>query len=185
MAASRNIAARRQPIRTRVGGPLSEAELAAIPCGFGTAENLLSRAGVKEGDSVLVTGASGNVGLAAVQLAKLRGARVIAIASPDKFGAVEEAGAAQCLPRGASIVDALGANTVDAVIDLVGGPQWPELVDVLRPGGNYAVSGAIAGPLVSLDLRKLYLKDLTFHGCTTQRREDFLRLVQPCGKRQG
>ncbi len=73
---------------------------------------------------------------------------------------------------------ALGANTIDAVIDLVGGPQWPELVDVLRPGGDYAVSGAIAGPLVSLDLRKLYLKDLTFHGCTTQRRDDFLRLVQ-------
>ncbi|HSO48228.1 MAG TPA: alcohol dehydrogenase catalytic domain-containing protein, partial [Rhizobiaceae bacterium] len=85
-------------------GPLSEADLAAIPCGFGTAQNLLSRAGVKEGDSVLVTGASGNVGLAAVQLAKLRGARVIAIASPDTFGAVEEAGAAQCLPRGAPIV---------------------------------------------------------------------------------
>jgi NADPH:quinone reductase-like Zn-dependent oxidoreductase len=160
-----------------VGGALSDTELAAIPCGFGTAENLLSRSGVKEGETVLVTGASGNVGLAAVQLAKLRGARVMAIASPDKFDAVAAAGADHCLPRGEPITGALGLDAVDAVIDLVGGPQWPELLEVLRPGGRYAVSGAIAGPMVTLDLRKLYLKDLTFHGCTTQRREDFVRLV--------
>jgi NADPH:quinone reductase-like Zn-dependent oxidoreductase len=164
-----------------VGGPLSNAELAAIPCGFGTAENLLSRAGVTEGETVLVTGASGNVGIAAVQLARLRGARAIAIAGPEKFPAVAEAGASQCLPRGEPIAGALGHDSVDVVIDVVGGPQWPELLDVLRPGGRYAVSGAIAGPMVTLDLRKLYLKDLLFHGCTAQRREDFQRLVQLAG----
>jgi NADPH:quinone reductase-like Zn-dependent oxidoreductase len=156
---------------------LSDAELAAIPCAFGTAENLLSRASLSAGETVLITGASGNVGLAAVQLARLRGARVIAIAAQEKASALEAAGAAQCLPRGASITGALGTNSVDAVIDVVGGPQWPELADVLRPGGRYAVSGAIAGAIVPLDLRKLYLKDLSFFGCTTQTREGFLRLV--------
>ena len=156
---------------------LSDAELAAIPCAFGTAENLLSRANVVADETVLITGASGNVGLAAVQLARLRGARVIAIAAAEKIAAIEAAGAAQSLPRGASITQALGMDSVDAVIDVVGGPQWPELADVLRPGGRYAVSGAIAGAMVPLDLRKLYLKDLSFFGCTTQTREGFLRLV--------
>ena len=54
------------------------------------------------------------------------------------------------------------------VIDLVGGPQWPLLLDALRTGGRYASAGAIAGPVVPLDLRTLYLKDLSLFGCTFQ-----------------
>ena len=57
---------------------------------------------------------------------------------------------------------------VDVIIDLVGGPQWPAMLTVLRPDGRYAVSGAIGGPIVELDLRPLYLKDLTLFGCTSQ-----------------
>ena len=57
---------------------------------------------------------------------------------------------------------------MDVVVDVVGGPQWPELLDVLKPRGRYAVSGAIAGPIVQMDLRKLYLKDLTLFECTSQ-----------------
>ena len=81
------------------------------------------------------------------------------------------------LPRGAPLLPALGADSVDCVVDLVGGPQWPELLEVLRPGGRYAVSGAIAGPIVELDLRRLYLKDLTLLGCTTQEAAVFRDLV--------
>jgi NADPH:quinone reductase-like Zn-dependent oxidoreductase len=157
--------------------PLSDAELAAIPCAYGTAANLLGRAGLSAGETVLVTGASGNVGLAAVRLASLGGARVVAVAANEKHGEMVEAGAAQCLPRDADLPDAMGRDCVDVVIDVVGGPHWPQLLDVLRPGGRYAVSGAIAGPMVSLDLRKLYLKDLSFFGCTTQDRATFLQLV--------
>ena len=54
--------------------PLSDTEIGATPCAFGTALNLLARAGVGEGDQVLITGGSGGVGLAAVQLARQRGA---------------------------------------------------------------------------------------------------------------
>ncbi|MBM3541662.1 MAG: zinc-binding dehydrogenase, partial [Alphaproteobacteria bacterium] len=68
-------------------------------------------------------------------------------------------------------------ETIDAVIDVVGGSAWPDLLTVLKPRGRYAVSGAIAGPVVSLDLRKLYLKDLTFYGCTAQDAGVFPRLV--------
>lgn len=161
----------------RIRSDLSDAQLAAIPCAFGTAENLLCRAGVKAGETVLVTGASGNVGLAAVQLARLRGAEVVAIAAQEKAAAVLEAGAHRCIDRGAALSGALKARTVDTVIDVVGGPQFPVLLDCLRPLGRYAVSGAIAGPVVETDLRTVYLKDLTLYGCTFQDSAVFRRLV--------
>ena len=72
---------------------------------------------------------------------------------------------------------AVGNNNMDVVVDVVGGPQWPELLDVLKPRGRYAISGAIAGPIVQLDLRKLYLKDLTLYGCTSQDAQVFPNLV--------
>ncbi|MBM3541919.1 MAG: alcohol dehydrogenase, partial [Alphaproteobacteria bacterium] len=64
----------------RVDARLADEQLAAVPCAYATAENLLGRAGVAAGEAVLVTGASGNVGLAAIQLARVRGAHVVAVA---------------------------------------------------------------------------------------------------------
>jgi len=153
--------------------PLSDVEIAAMPCAFGTAENLLDRAGVGKGMHILVTGASGGVGLAAVQLAKLRAAEVTALASPSKQAAVREAGAGTVLGRDAN----LPAQSFDVVIDVVGGPGWGSAIDALRPGGRYAVSGAIAGPIVEADLRTIYLNDLTLYGCTYQSRQVFAGLV--------
>ena len=160
-----------------VHSALSDAELASFPCAYSTAENLVDRAGVKAGERVLVTGASGGVGSAAVQLARRRGAHVIAVAGTDKHAAVRALGAAECLARDADLAQALGAESVDVVIDLVGGAQWPTLLNVLKRGGRYATSGAIAGPLVALDLRTLYLKDLTLVGCTFQDERIFDNLV--------
>ena len=155
----------------------SDVELASLPCAYSTAENLLERAGVEAGETVLVTGASGGVGSAAVQLAKRRGARVLAIASATKVDAVRRLGADAVVSRDDDPVDALGAASVDAAIDVVGGPAWPRLLDVLRNGGRLATSGAIAGPIVELDLRTLYLKDLTLLGCTSQDPAVFANLV--------
>ncbi|MDZ4736697.1 MAG: alcohol dehydrogenase family protein [Rhodospirillaceae bacterium] len=156
---------------------LSDAELAAIPCAFATAENLINRAKVAAGEQVLVTGASGNVGIAAVQLARRRGADVTAIAAEAKFPAIRAIGARRCVGRDAALVTALGAASMDVVIDVVGGPQWPALLEVLKIKGRYAVSGAIGGPIVQMDLRPLYLKDLTLYGCTSQDQEVFPNLV--------
>ena len=160
-----------------VHSALSDAELASFPCAYSTAENLVDRAGVSAGSRVLVTGASGGVGSAAVQLARRRGAQVVALAAMDKHDALRALGAYECMPRGADVVQALGQESVDVVIDLVGGPQWPALLHVLRRGGRYASAGAIAGPLVDLDLRTLYLKDLTLLGCTFQEDRIFDQLV--------
>jgi NADPH:quinone reductase-like Zn-dependent oxidoreductase len=126
---------------------------------------------------VLVTGASGGVGTAAILLARLRGAEVIAVAGADKAAAVGALGAGRVLPR-SGIEQSVGAEAVDVVIDVVGGPAWPELLAVLRPRGRYATSGAIGGPIVELDLRTLYLKDLTLHGCTSQDDGVFGNLVR-------
>lgn len=146
---------------------LSNAELATFSCSYSTAEGMLVRAGVGPDDTVLIPGASGGVGGALVQLAKRRGARMIAMASPAKHADVARLGPDRILPR--SPVDlraALGGEKITVVADIVGGPNWGQLIDVLERGGRYTCSGAIAGPMVTLDLRTLYLRDLTFTGST-------------------
>lgn len=153
--------------------PLSDVEIAAIPCGFGTAMGLLDRAGVKAGQQVLITGASGNVGLAAVQLAAKMGAQVTGIVAPTKAATVREEGAAQVIARDSP----LPQDHYHAVIDLVGGPGFAALIDALRPGGHYAVAGAIAGPMIHADLRRIYLRDITIRGCTYQAPRVFARLM--------
>lgn len=146
---------------------LSDAELATFSCSYSTALGMLMRANVGPGDTVLVPGASGGVGGAVVQLAKLKGARVIAMASEAKHAAVAELGPDLILPRAPkNLRAALGDETVTVVADVVGGAYWPELIDVLERGGRLTCSGAIAGPLVDFDLRIFYLRDLTFTGST-------------------
>jgi NADPH:quinone reductase-like Zn-dependent oxidoreductase len=143
----------------------SDAELGSVPCAYGTAENMLGRAGVAEGERVLVTGASGGVGSAAVQLAKRRGAVVTAVTRPAKAEQVAALGADRVIGGREGIADSLD-DGVDVVVDNVGGPAFAELLGALRRGGRYVTSGAIAGPLVTLDKRTLYLNDLTVIGCT-------------------
>ena len=150
----------------KIESVLSDIELASFPCSYSTAENLLTRANVKTGESILVTGASGGVGSAAVQLAKARGAYVWAVTSPAKSDALRELGADGTISRETDLTVEPGSNSVDVVIDLVAGDHWPQYLEALRPGGRYAAAGAIAGPLVELDVRTLYLKDLSLFGCT-------------------
>ena len=155
----------------------SDAELATIPCAYGTAENMIQRCSVTAGERVLITGASGGVGSAAVQLVKRRNAEVIAVAAQAKKAQVLEAGADQVIGRDEDLVQSLGENSVDAVIDLVAGPSFPQLLKALRRGGRYVSAGAIGGPLVSFDTRTFYLKDLQLIGCTAWDEPVFSTLV--------
>jgi NADPH:quinone reductase-like Zn-dependent oxidoreductase len=164
------------PEAYRVDCSWTDVELASIPCAWSTAENMLHRAGCGA-ERVLITGASGGVGSAAIQLAKRRGAEVIALSGAAKAGDVKALGADLVLDRDADLVAALGRDSIDLAVDLVAGPQWPQLLDVLRVGGRYVTSGAIAGPLVELDVRTLYLKDITFYGCTYQDDRVFENLI--------
>jgi NADPH:quinone reductase-like Zn-dependent oxidoreductase len=162
----------------KIDSELSDAQLASFPCSYSTAENLLTRANVKSGERVLVTGASGGVGSAAVQLAKARGACVWAVTSMAKSDALHELGADETISRETDLIVEPGSNSMDVVIDLVAGNKWPQYLEVLRPGGRYAVAGAIAGPHVKLDVRTLYLKDLSLFGCTVLEPEVFNTLIK-------
>ena len=154
----------------------TDIEIASIPCAYSTAEGLLHRAQVVK-EKILITGASGGVGSAAIQLAKLREATVIAQCASEKKNEVKKIGADQIVFRDTNLIKELGESSVDVVIDLVAGSNWKQLLDILKAGGKYATSGAIAGPIVELDVRTLYLKDLTLYGCTYQPKEVFTNLV--------
>lgn len=154
----------------------SDAELASIPCAYSTAENMLHRVGLGA-ETVLISGASGGVGSAAVQLAKRRGATVLALSSPAKADEVRALGADRVIDRTADLISAVGRDKVDVVVDLVAGEQWPSFLDILRRGGRYVTAGAIAGPLAQIDVRTLYLKDLILMGCTFQEDEVFANLI--------
>ncbi len=154
----------------------TDVELASIPCAYSTAENMLHRIGLGA-ERVLITGASGGVGSAAVQLAKRRGATVIAVSGTAKADGVRALGADRIVDRDADLIVELGEQSVDVVVDLVAGPGWGQIVNVLRIGGRYITAGAIAGPLVELDVRDLYLKDLTLKGSTYQEAGVFENLI--------
>lgn len=152
---------------------LSDVELASFPCAFSTAEGMVQRSGLGA-ERVLITGASGGVGSAAIQLAKRRGARVTALTSRSKADQLHALGADETLDRDAPLPE----RGFDSVLDLVGGPRWPDLIGALCDGGRYVTAGAIAGPIVELDLRTLYLRDLSFFGCTHQPANVFTDLVR-------
>ena len=154
----------------------TDIELASIPCSYSTAEGMLQKASAGK-ENILITGASGGVGSAAVQLANLRGANVIAQCSKEKAEDLKKIGAHKTIDRNDSLIQSLGKNSIDLVVDLVGGIQWPQILETLKSGGRYVVSGAIAGPIVELDLRTLYLKDLTFYGSTFNHVNVFYDLI--------
>jgi len=165
-----------------IDSELGDAELATFSCSYTTAEGMLSRAGVREGDRVLITGASGGVGSALIQLANRRGATTIALASADKHPEVAKLEPDHLLGRkpgnlAEALMDATGGERVDVVADIVGGPDFAILIDRLARGGRYTCSGAIAGPIVELDLRTFYLNDLTFTGSTVVEPRIFADLV--------
>lgn len=152
---------------------LSDVELASFPCAYSAAENMLTRTALAAAERVLITGASGGVGSAAVQLARRRGAEVTALASAAKAEGVRALGAARVESRDARFT----SETFDVVIDVAGGAGFPDLLDALKRGGRYGVAGAISGPIAELDLRTLYLKDLTLYGCTILEPQVFANLV--------
>lgn len=157
------------------GSPLSDAQLACLPTAYGTAVGMINRAECQPGERVLVTGASGGVGSAAVQLLRNRGCQVVARTSPGKEDRVRSLGAHEVSCRGQDPLHELGE--VDVVVEVVGGAEFGSLVNCLRDGGRMVVAGAIAGPVVELDLRRLYLPQRRLIGSTMHTGGDFSELA--------
>ncbi len=146
-----------------VTSDLSHAELATFATSWMTAEGMLNRANVGPEDTVLITGASGGVGSALIALANRRGAKTIALTSAKKKDAIQTLNPSQILIRNQDTLDGI---KVSVVADVVAGDMFPDLIKALERGGRYVTSGAIAGPITSLDIRTLYLHDLTLFGST-------------------
>lgn len=167
----------------RIDTPMSDVELATFCCAYLTGEHMLDRARVAAGERVLVTGASGGVGSGIVQLCRARGAIPYAVVGSGKEEAVLAVGAEAVVTRDAGdLVSAVERATkgrpIDVVADLVGGAMFNDLLRILRPEGRYTTAGAIAGPVVELDLRTMYLKHLELHGSSQGTRGAFRRLVR-------
>ncbi|WP_307808398.1 zinc-binding dehydrogenase [Streptomyces oryzae] len=120
-----------------------------------------------------------------MQIAKARGARVVAVAGAAKHAAPREVGEDAVVARDAELPAALaavGIEEVDVVADVVAGPSFGDLLGVLAPLGRYVVAGAIAGPLVETDLRTVYLRQLTLFGSSFGTHEDFAAVVDLVGR---
>lgn len=166
----------------RIDSQLTDAELATFPCALTTAETLVLRAEPKPGETVVVTGASGGVGSTAIQLCRLRGVRVIGIASAAKHSLLLKAGCDAVIDRSEPDLEAAIRKTaggpVDIVLDVVGGAMFMPVINALRQGGRYASCGAISGPTVNFDLRRLIYRDLKLFGATITPPGTMARLVR-------
>lgn len=161
--------------------PLDDTQLACLPIAYGTAMGMLERAEVQPGERVLVTGASGALGSALVELANRRGAVVIGLTSAGNADAVRTTGAHEVVTRDRehwpdSLAERAGKG-FDVVADVVGGDVFGVAFRCLRTGGRLVTAGAVAGPVVNFDLRQLYLRQRRLIGSTMHTPEDFRRLV--------
>lgn len=147
-----------------IGDALGFAEATAIAHSFPVALQLMrDRAGLIAGETVLVTGAGGAIGSAAVQLAKLLGARVVAAAGGgDRVAYARSIGADAVVdyraePSFAPAVRAFAPDGVDLYVESAGDPAiWKESLKTLGWRGRVAVCGSHAGPMVELDLNWLF-----------------------------
>ena len=164
-----------------VPGDLPAEELAAYPVAYSTALEMIRRGGVRAGDRMVVTGASGGVGVALVQLGKALRLDVIAVASGSKADCVRALGADVVVdrhaPNMAEALQAEGVERVDLVADVVGGDQLASFLDIVRDGGRCVTAGAIGGPRITIDLRHLIYKDVDLRGVSTPSLETFAMLV--------
>ena len=162
---------------------MTDIELATFPCSYDTAEEMLERARLGYGETVVVTGAAGGVGTALIQLSRIRGARVVAIAGKAKEERIRSLGAHEFVAREngdvrAAVDKLIGEQGAQVVADVVGGPIFGDLLKMLSRGGRYVTAGAIGGPVQPMDLRDLIYKDLEFYGITCPTAETFARVVR-------
>ena len=153
---------------------LSFAEAAALPeVVFTVWHNVFQRGGLTPGERFLVHGGSSGIGLAAIQLAHLKGARAFATAGTDeKCRACEEAGAEHAINyQDEDFETALKTEGVDVILDMIGGDYVAKNLRLLRPEGRLVFINAMKGAQSELDLRDIMARRLTITGSTLRRRE--------------
>ncbi len=150
---------------------LSDAEAASLFVGHYTAWNgAVDRGGLAAGETMVVLGAAGGVGLATVQVGKAMGARVIAVASSEeKRRAAMEEGADHALASDepelkAKVFELTGGEGADLVYDIVGGRLFKEGIRMLRPEGRLAVIGFASGEIGQTGANMVLIKEISLIG---------------------
>lgn len=154
-------------------------EAAAVPLPFSTAwRGLIGRAHLRAGEDVLITGASGGVATAAIQIARLAGARVFAVTTAENLERVWALGAHKVYDRGAvdyskEVWKDTGKRGVDVILDSVGEATWPQNVRALARGGRLVTYGGTTGPNAVTDIRVMFWKQIELIGTTMATVEEF------------
>lgn len=164
-----------------VSETLPAGELACYPVAYSTALDMILRSRPLPAQTMVVTGASGGVGVALIQLAKLFQIHVVAIAGVEKAARLRQLGADLVVDRAApNLAEAFrqkGIDSFDVVADVVGGDQLAELIGLVRPRGRCVTAGAIAGPISRVDLRHLIYREIKVIGVARTPAATFANLV--------
>ena len=148
----------------------TEQEAAAAPLVYVTAQQALTQWGDLPPGVVLVTGASGGVGVATIQLAAAMGHEVIGLSrSAEKRAAIIKLGAAMAFDPGdrdwhKRVKDAIAPRRVDLAVDQVGGEDFPRLIETLGLNGKVSVVGQLAGPVPSFATATLFFRRIKIGG---------------------
>lgn len=160
-------------------------DFAALPVAYGTARRMLfTRAGLAPGETLVVVGASGGVGVGCVQLGKLAGARVIACTGSEaKASRLHGLGADEVVVSpdgqfGKEVWALTGKVGADVVVDYTGKETWPQSLRAVRKGGRLVCCGATTGYDATTDLRYLWVREIDIRGSDGWSREDLLALVE-------
>ena len=165
---------------------LSMIEAAAVPLTFLTAwQMLVVRAAISPGDTVLIHAVGSGVGSAGLQIAKLFGARVIALASTDaKLAKARELGADETIrsdsndwPKQVRSLPGIGRRGVDVVFEHVGRATWEDSIKLCRNGGRIVTCGASSGWDATTDLRHVFFRQIQILGSTMGSKASMFRIA--------
>lgn len=164
---------------------LSFEEAAAIPVNFLTAWHMLiTRAGIKPGQSVLVVGAGSGIGYAAVQISKLAGCKVIAIVGDGwKVSKAKDIGADLVINRKTDDVEKAtkeftNGKGVDVVFEHAGSAFWDKAIKCLKKGGTMVSCGATTGEEAVVNIRYVYRNQISILGSYIGNRSEFINLLR-------
>ena len=167
----------------RMPDHVSFVDAAALPVAYTTAWRMLGQAEMRAGDTVLVVGAGGPVGSAALTLARRAGARVLALAgTEEKRRLAIEHGASAAAdhnagPFSAWVMEQTAGRGADIVVDPLGA-TWQESIRSLTRGGRLTVCGATAGNTPTFDIRELYPRHRRIYGTPMGNWADFRRVTE-------
>ncbi|MGF1506677.1 MAG: zinc-binding dehydrogenase [Anaerolineae bacterium] len=162
--------------------PFSHAAAAAL-VSLTAWHSLLTKGGLRAGESILIVGAGGGVNTAAIQIAQLAGAEVYVVGSTaEKCHKAHELGAHHTIDRsetdwGRAIYQMTEKRGVDVVVDNVGQATWPTSLRALTRGGRMLVVGNTSGYAVTLDSRYIFAKHLSIIGSTMGTQDDFRTMM--------